>query len=129
MNDLKRYKILIVDDVGEYSLALKMYLPENADVLTAESLAQAQEIFCANPRINLAIIDVRLDENKPDDVSGMVLLSWIRERYPDTPVIMISAYQTIECELEAMERGAVRFLKKPLQPDEIKKALRQVLKP
>ncbi len=110
-------------------MALKMYLPENADVLTAESLEQAQGIFAADPRFDLAIIDVRLDENKPDDVSGMVLLSWIRERYPDTPVIMISAYQTIECELEAMERGAVRFLRKPLQPDEIKKALRQVLKP
>ena len=129
MNDLKRYKILIVDDVGEYSLALKMYLPENADVLTAESLAQAQEVFRANPRIDLAILDVRLNENKPNDISGMILLSWIREHYRDTPVIMISAYQTIEYELEALERGAVRFLKKPLQPDEVKNALQKVLNP
>ena len=106
-----------------------MYLPENADVLTAESLVQAQEIFCANPRISLAIIDVRLDETKPNDISGMILLSWIRKHYRDTPVIMISAYQTIEYELEALERGAVRFLKKPLQPDEVKNALQKVLTP
>ena len=129
MNSSKRYKILIVDDISEYALALKMYLPDDAEVLTATSFEQAEELLASDTRIDLAIIDVRLKENKPDDISGMDLLSRIRERSPNTPVIMTSAYQTIEYRLEAMERGAAAFLKKPLQPDEIKNAFRQVLKP
>ncbi|MBQ7732180.1 MAG: response regulator [Lentisphaeria bacterium] len=129
MNNPKRNRILIVDDVGEYSLAFKMYLPDDAETLIAESAEQARSLFAAHSPVDLAIIDVRLDKTRADDVSGMDLLSWIRERSPETRVIMTSAYQTIEYELEAIERGAIRFLRKPLQPDEIKKALSQVLKP
>ena len=128
MNNPKQHRILIVDDVGEYSLAFKMYLPDDAEILTAESAEEARTLFSAHSPIDLAIIDVRLDETRTNDVSGMDLLSWIREQSPETRVIMTSAYQTIEYELEAIERGAVRFLKKPLQPDEIRKALSQVLK-
>ncbi len=120
-------RILVVDDIGEYAMALEMYFPDLAETLTATSAAEARQCFGNGKSINLAIIDVRLNGDKPGDTSGMELLSWIKEHHPQTKVIMISAYQTFEYEIQAMERGAVRFLKKPLQPMEVKAALQEAL--
>lgn len=120
-------RILVVDDIGEYAMALEMYFPDTAETLTATSAAEAQQCFDNGKSIDLAIIDVRLNGDKPSDTSGMELLSWIKEHHPQTKVIMISAYQTFEYEIQAMEHGAVRFLKKPLQPTEVKAALQEAL--
>ena len=119
-------KILIVDDIGEYAMALEMYLPEASEVIYAASADEAKSAVEINGAPDLAMIDVRLNSQLKEDKSGMELLSWIRTAHPHTPVIMISAYQTFEYEIEALERGAIRFLKKPLQPVEVKAALSKV---
>ena len=119
-------KILIVDDIVEYAMAFEMYLPEGAQALRAASAEEARALLAAGPA-DLAIVDVRLDGEREDDASGMELLSWMRENHPRMPVVMVSAYQTFEYEIEALERGAFRFLKKPLQPVEVKAVLKEVL--
>lgn len=121
--------ILIVDDIGEYAMALEMYFPDGTKTLSATTVADAKKSFESNKTIDLAIIDVRLNGDQAGDTSGMELLSWIKQHYPQTKVIMISAYQTFEYEIQAMERGAIRFLKKPLQPTEVKAALQEALQP
>lgn len=120
-------KILIVDDIAEYAMAFEMYLPEGAESLCASSADEAKTLLAANAPVDLAVVDVRLDGERDGDTSGMELLSWMRETYPRMPVVMVSAYQTFEYEIEALERGAFRFLKKPLQPVEVKAALKEVL--
>lgn len=122
----KQPKVLIVDDIGEYAMALEMYLPDDAVIWCATSADEARRAVGQGGSPDLAIIDVRLDGDRPGDTSGMELLSWMRRDHPRTPVIMISAYQTFEYEVEALERGAFRFLKKPLQPAEVKAALAEV---
>ena len=121
--------ILVVDDIGEYAMALEMYFPDGTETLSVTSAAEARQCFDNGKSIDLAIIDVRLNDDKSGDTSGMELLSWIKEHHSETKIIMISAYQTFEYEIQAMERGAVRFLKKPLQPTEVKAALQEALKP
>jgi len=120
-------QILIVDDIGEYRMAFEMYLPEGTESLGASSAEEAKSLLGShgNRAPDLAIIDVRLN-GEDGDASGMELLSWMRTNFPATPVIMVSAYQTFEYEIEALERGAIRFLKKPLQPEQVKAALKQV---
>ena len=122
----KKPKVLIVDDIGEYAMALEMYLPDDAEIRCAVSAEEARRTVETDGEPDLAIIDVRLNGDRPGDTSGMELLSWMRSAHPRTPVIMISAYQTFEYEVEALERGAFRFLKKPLQPAEVKAALAEV---
>ena len=119
-------KILIVDDIAEYAMAFEMYLPDDAEPLRASSAEEAKALLVGRGAADLAIVDVRLDSSREGDASGMDLLSWMRENYPQMPVIMVSAYQTFEYEIEALERGAFRFLKKPLQPVEVKAALKEV---
>lgn len=122
------HRILIVDDIGEYTMALEMYFPDETETLSATTVTDAKKFFDNSKTIDLAIIDVRLNGDQAGDTSGMELLSWIKQHYPQTKVIMISAYQTFEYEIQAMERGAVHFLKKPLQPSEVKAALQEALK-
>ena len=119
-------KILIVDDIAEYAMAFEMYLPDDAEPLRASSAEEAKTLLAGRGAADLAIVDVRLDSSREGDTSGMELLSWMRKNYPQMPVIMVSAYQTFEYEVEALERGAFRFLKKPLQPVEVKAALKEV---
>ena len=119
-------KILIVDDIAEYAMAFEMYLPDDAEPLRASSAEEAKTLLAGRGAADLAIVDVRLDSSREGDTSGMEQLSWMRKNYPQMPVIMVSAYQTFEYEIEALERGAFRFLKKPLQPVEVKAALKEV---
>ena len=120
-------KILIVDDIAEYAMAFEMYLPDGAESHSASSADEAKAVLAANGPMDMAVVDVRLNGERDGDMSGMELLSWMREKYPRMPVVMVSAYQTFEYEIEALERGAFRFLKKPLQPVEVKAVMKEVL--
>ncbi len=120
-------KILVVDDIVEYSMVMEMYLPEWADILSATTADQARRIFAESGPITLAIVDIRLHEADITDTSGLGLLDWIRQNHPETPVVMISAYQSAEYEVESLERGAYCFLRKPLQPSQIESVLGQLL--
>ncbi len=115
-----------MDDIGEYAMVMEIYFPADARLISATTIDEAKSAFAAN-RIDLAIVDVRLNEKVVSDSSGMELLSWIRQNYADTPVIMISAYMGSEYEMEALERGAHCFLRKPLQPEQVRQALQGVL--
>lgn len=123
------YQIIIIDDIAEYSIGFEMYFPDDAILWSAATIDEAKVIFCKHAPLDLAIVDVRLREDDPADVGGLELLGWIREHHPDTPVIMMSAYQSFEFEAEAMERGALRFLRKPLQPALVKAAIQEGLAP
>ena len=125
MNE-ENLKILVVDDIGEYSMVMEIYFPDNAELLSAKDIIEAKAAF-EREKIALAIVDVRLNEKVKSDSSGMELLSWIRKMHPETQVIMISAYMGSEYEMEALERGAYCFLRKPLQPDQVRQALKGVL--
>ncbi len=122
----KQKNILVVDNIGEYAMVMEIYFPADARLISATTMEEAKSAFAANP-IDLAIVDVRLNENVVSDSSGMELLSWIRQNYTDTPIIMISAYMGSEYEMEALERGAHGFLRKPLQPEQVRQALQGAL--
>jgi DNA-binding NtrC family response regulator len=70
----------------------------------------------------------RLESCQPDlilldymmpDVSGMDVLKELRKRQDDTPVIMITAYGTVERAVEAMQEGAYDFITRPFKPEHI----------
>ena len=53
------------------------------------------------------------------DLSGMEVLKELRKRDDDTPVIMITAYGTVERAVEAMQEGAYDFITRPFKPEHI----------
>ncbi len=71
--------------------------------------------------------DLLLLDLKMPDINGLDLLRTIRDQDESLPVIMITAYGTIQNAVEAMRMGANDFLPKPFEPDELRLVVRRTL--
>jgi len=112
--------ILVVDDEAAMREVLRARLEQwGFRVQTAENGAEAERLVEAN-RPDMAISDVVLP-----DVSGLDLVRTLQAGDPDRPVILITAYGTVDTAVEAMKRGAIDFLTKPLDYDKLKATLDQ----
>ena len=116
---------LIVDDIPEYVDTMEVYLEDRFDVLTAQSLEKAKSVLKDNP-IDLAIIDIRLNEEDPGNKEGINLLKWLRERMPEASVIVMSAYKEFDYAVEALNAGADYFMRKPIDPDELNSVIDKI---
>ncbi len=98
-------KILIVDDESEMRVALETTLKrENYQLTCAEDGKQALDQF-ESQEFDLILTDVRMPK-----LSGLELLRAVKERSPKTPVVMMTAYGTIDNAVEAMKEGAFDYL-------------------
>ena len=118
-------KALIVDDIPEYVDTMEVYLEDRFDVLTAQNLEKAKSLLKDNP-IDLAIIDIRLNEEYPGNKECLDLLKWFRERMPEAGVIVMSAYKEFDYAVEALNAGADYFMRKPIDPDELNSVIDKI---
>jgi len=118
--------VLIVDDIQDYLDAIESLLPPDYRAVKVQDAAAARAVL-ADVTPAVAIIDIRLMENDPNNADGLELLRWARQHRPETPVIMMSAYQGFEYQAQSLSLGAHYFLKKPLRPDELTEVLDALL--
>ncbi len=119
---MQKHNILIVDDEKNILKVVSTTLrKENYSVETAASSEEAIEKFNKDSH-DLIISDVKLPGK-----SGMEFLEYVESRTPDVPVIMITAFGTIESAVEAMKKGAFNYLTKPVNPDELLTVVREAL--
>jgi DNA-binding NtrC family response regulator len=116
-------RILVVDDDEIILTSLSEFLRlEGYGVATARTYAEASAHLAA-AQFEVAIADVSMPE-----VDGIELLKMIRNRYPDTAVIMVTGYGTIENAVDAIKRGAFDYMTKPIIDDEIKLVVERALR-
>lgn len=115
-------KILVIDDDVDMCLLLKRFLTKNGyEVMLAHNGKKAlEELENAEP--NLVLCDFRLE-----DIDGKELLIKIKERYPRTPVIIVTGYSDIKVAVDVMKLGAYDYVTKPLFPDEILLSIKSAL--
>jgi len=113
-----KYKVLLVDDDRGILATLSRYLETlGYEVYPFEDPQEALEkVKSISP--HLAILDLKMPE-----ISGVDLLSQIKEMDKDIYVIIITAYGTIESVIEALRRRADDFLLKPFKTQELESAL------
>ena len=107
-------KLLIVDDERNMRESLKIVLESHgykADMV--ESAEEGLEAI-ANNSYFIVITDARLE-----GMSGYEFLQESHERWPDMPILMITAYATPKLAVEAIQSGAVDYLSKPFEPEEL----------
>lgn len=106
--------ILLVEDerVLRESLA-ELLEPEGYRVLQAENGRQARDMVLERP-VDLVLTDVRMPE-----MDGMALLGHLKQIAPQTPVIVITAFGTVDSAVQAMKAGAWDYLIKPVQFDDL----------
>ncbi|MHC1739179.1 MAG: sigma-54-dependent transcriptional regulator [Ignavibacteriaceae bacterium] len=114
-------KILIIEDEKITRISLSNTLmKEGFDVFAAEDGKQGLELLHSkSPEI--IISDLRLP-----DASGIDILSAAISKNPDTKVILITAYATVETAVEALKLGAYDYLTKPFSPEKLLAILRNI---
>jgi two-component system, NtrC family, response regulator AtoC len=111
---MDKHTILIVDDEKNILKVVSLTLRDSGyDVDTAQSAEEAIEKF------NQGSYDLVITDLKLPGMTGLQLLEHIRYQDPDFPLIMITAYGSIENAVAAMKIGAFNYLTKPVNPDEL----------
>ena len=109
--------ILIVDDEEVVRLSHMRSL-ESADcnAQAAEDGRHALSVMEQHP-FDVVLLDLRMP-----DLDGMDVLKTIKQRWPDSEVVVITGYPSIETAKQAVRLGAFNYLAKPLGPNELLKA-------
>src|SRR3989338_1581821 len=116
-----RFRILVVDDEPAQREVVSGFLKKQGfDVSTAESGVKALQLFRQDS------IDLILTDQKMPNMSGSDLLQAVRGINPETSVILMTAFGSIEAAVSAIQGGATDFLSKPLNLDELLYRIRQV---
>lgn len=115
-------KVLILDDREDYLRALVGALRKEFVVIAVRSISEAQARLDDNT--NVVLIDVRLSDDETNR-DGLTFLKWAKSRFPDKPMLMMSAYSDFDAAVEANNIGASYFLKKPIDISELKELLKR----
>ena len=116
--------VLVVDD--EKSLRFTLTEALRDEGYRAYEAADGAAAFAAlrERNVDVVLLDLRLKESGED---GMVLLKRIKKEYPETEVIMMTAYGRFDHAVEATKAGCYQFVGKPFQLDQIKAVVKGAL--
>ncbi|MBV7255744.1 ActR/PrrA/RegA family redox response regulator transcription factor [Pacificimonas sp. WHA3] len=118
MSDTKEGTLLLVDDDNSFRQRLDLTLSRRGyDVLAAAGLAEARSL-AATSKPTHAVLDMRLE-----DGSGLDLVGELRAANPGIRIVMLTGYGNLATAVAAVKAGAVDYLAKPADPDDIIKAL------
>lgn len=121
-NDTNQGHILIVEDDRETCELLRHVLPE-WNLTVSHTIAGAVSHY-----LELHFDLVMLDNWLPDG-SGIDLCRDLRSRFPETPIVFMSAAAQKATIGEAISAGANRYFIKPFDPDELRNAVKDLLEP
>ena len=114
--------ILIVDDEKNYLVILEALLaPEGYEIITEDNSINALRL------IREADLDLVITDMKMPGMDGMVLLDEVKKIDSELPVIIMTAYGTIEMAVEAMRKRAYDYITKPFRNEELKLTIKKAL--
>ncbi|MEO0156615.1 MAG: sigma-54 dependent transcriptional regulator [candidate division WOR-3 bacterium] len=119
---MKKYKILIIDDEKIVRDALSEWLDNLGYQVKA-----VEDGLIALEQIEINDWDVALVDLKMPKIDGIETLRRIHKIRPDLPVIIITGHGTVDSAVVAMKEGAVDYVMKPFNPEEINIILKKLL--
>jgi len=113
-------KVLIVDDEETLTWSMAKSLAKDKDkyeVMIANNGREALQLLKVN-KIDLVISDIRMP-----DINGLDLLVIVKKEYPETKVIIMTAYGSSDVQKEANQRGSLFYIEKPFEISDIRKII------
>lgn len=117
----KQQTLLIADDEEKTRKLLTLSFSDKYNILTARNGKEAVK-FLKSKHINLVLTDLKMP-----DMSGLELLEYVQKNYATIPVIIITAFGSIENAVEAMKLGAIDYIPKPINIDELEALIEKSL--
>ena len=119
------YKIFLVDD-EELERKVLWYTLQNSD-LPVTLIGEAANGREAIEQVNLTRPDLIIMDIKMPGINGIEATKQIKARYPDTEIIILTAYGMFSYSLQAIKAQATDYLLKPIQPDKLIEAVSKAL--
>jgi DNA-binding NtrC family response regulator len=116
-------KILVVDDEENARIGLSRLLAKEG--YQVDSVANGFEAlnFLREQEVNLIVTDINMPE-----MNGITFLRELKKNFPNSNVIMITAYGGVESYIEAINLGAFEYVNKPVRIEELKSILKKIFK-
>lgn len=112
-----RIRVLVVDDEEVVRLGYRRVLSADGfTVMAAGNGFEALDLMC-DGRFDVVLLDMRLP-----GMDGLQVLRAIKERWPQSEVVMVTGYPSIETAKEAVKLGAYDYLAKPVVPETVIRA-------
>lgn len=124
MDEKRTKKVLVVDDEETLTWSMTKTLNkdrERYELAVANTGREALQTLQEN-RIDVVVTDIRMP-----DINGLDLLSKIREKYPETKVIIMTAYGSPEVQKEATKRGSYYYIEKPFEISDVRALILKAL--
>lgn len=109
----ERRRILVVDDKENMRRLLTTILGDQHEVTVAGD-GEAALSLLERERFDVVLTDVRMPR-----ADGLQVLRWVKERWPETVVVVMTAYASIGAAVEAIKLGAFDYIQKPFDPDDV----------
>jgi DNA-binding NtrC family response regulator len=107
-------RVLVIDDEESLRHALRKALRRSGYVVETAATGREGVDLLRSGRFDAVVTDIRLP-----DLSGVDIVALVTETSPDTPVLVMTGYGTVDTALEAMRRGARDFVTKPFDTAEL----------
>lgn len=115
-------RILIADDEEGIRESLNLILSENYDLAFATDGQEALNRL-TKEKFDLVLMDIKMPR-----IDGLEVMKRLKEQQVHIPVLVLTAYQSMELAKEAIKLGAMDYLPKPFERDQILEAVRGALK-
>ena len=112
MND--KVHLLLIDDEKNYLLVLETLLTEAGYAVTALNDPETALAFLEESEVDIVITDMKMPR-----ISGREVLERVKKNWPHIPVLIMTAFGSIESAVEAMKYGAFDYITKPFSNDEL----------
>jgi DNA-binding NtrC family response regulator len=119
---MSRYKIMVIDDEKIVGDMAKLSLEQEGYIV--ETFLNAEP---ALKRLQEEKFDVVVTDYKMKGIDGMEVLKTVKDLYPATQVIMITAFANLDAAIEALRRDVHDFFPKPVKIKELKASIKRAL--
>jgi len=120
---MSKKRILLIDNEEAICRMLEAILTDKGYAVTAYTQSPEAVAAFAPGKYHLVITDIKMPV-----MDGLEVLQRIKEKEAAVPVIMITAYATVELSIQALRRGAYDMLTKPFEPEELLSRVRNALR-
>ncbi len=115
-------KILVIDDEPIIRVSCQRSLSnEGYEVKSASSGKEGIDLL-EKEAFNLVLLDIKMP-----DMDGIEVLKKIKNTWPETKIIMITGYSTVETAVKTLKLGALNYLEKPFTPDTLIETIKEAL--
>ncbi len=106
-------KLMVIDDLDSARAMMRRTLARGYEVFDFSSVAEAL------PAVERADFDALITDLRMPGIDGLAGLKRFKAKVPDLPVILVTAFATVETAIEAMKAGAFDYLTKPFEPEQL----------